>query len=1033
MTRRLTMLVAAAGYGKSTLLAAWVAAAGGRLHRLGSPDRDLPRLVAAVAEATVPDQAKALAAAAIGPNGERDDPKLAGHIAGMITDLLTQRLRRDVVLALDDVEAIADAPASVRFIESLVRTAPRRLHVVLAGRETLPFSTARLTDLLTFDATDLALTPDETETWLRVALGEAAASLAPQLHAACSGWPVALRAAIDVLSRTEPSLWGMRCAELADSLASPQELVREAVAALPPPTRQLLRAAVILPVLTDDLAAAFGAQPGTLSRLHSRGLFLETTFSGYRLTPLTRRVLAQDFPVGRLAAYAIAETAAQWYLAGGEPARSLRTAIDADHLDLMDRLVREHGSVLVAHPEDLLLALDRLPGQLRESPERMVLAGFAQHQRGDWTRARELLQQASQGTAFDADMAWRLAQIDYLRGDLDSAHDMCLRGMEHGSPPAAAAICAATAASVRWARGDREGCAELADQALEQAEATGDSRALSMAHTALAMLAAFDGDRRANDAHYTRAIEHAERSGDVAQQMRLRSNRGVHFLKEGAYEQALAEFDAGERHASTRDLAPIAALIKSNRAEVLIRLGRLEEAAVDAGAAVASWELLGSRLIGYGLNRLAQIQALRGDRAAAQASYRRAITAAEAVGEVQSRATALAGLAELLAVDDPQEAQTVVEQMSYRSGTAAVKTRLAATRVALAAGHLDEARSLLAETAVEVEQRRDRVGAAAVAELRARLESDVDAADEAVRLWAELRDPIGLARAELVRARLGDAATAANVAEDVAKRMRDIGCRSLDADIAALRGSAETHGVVTVQALGPFRLVRNAVAVSRSDWQSRKARDLLKILLTRQGRLLPREQAAELLWPDSEGTEATATALKRLNVMVSTLRAVLDPERAFPAAHYLISEDGGLRLNPATVRSDVDGFLALAAEAHRSGTVDRWRAVEAAYTGEFCAEDPYADWAAPMRDQVRLAYMQAASKVADAESESGHFEQAARLWLRLLELDPYHEPAHLALVQVMERAGWRAEARRRYHAYLDVMRQLNLEPSAYPG
>jgi ATP/maltotriose-dependent transcriptional regulator MalT/DNA-binding SARP family transcriptional activator len=1038
-TRRLTTLVAAAGYGKSTLLQSWVESAGAHLHRLGPPDRDLPRLAAAVATATAAEPEQ-VAVAALGPGGQRDDLTRAGVVAGIITDSLASRLRRDFVLVLDDMEAIADAPASVRFIETLVRTAPRRLHIVAGSREVLPFSTARLAesnDVLALDATDLALSLEETVGWLRQGLSEQAVAFAPQLHEACSGWPAAIAAVIDLLAPHDPATWARRISD--GPLGSPEELARDELTALPPLTRELLRAATILPVLTEDLAKALGAAEGNLARLTSRGLFLEASGMGYRLTPLTRRILLKHFPISRREAYGIAKPAAQWYVAHGEPARALRAAIDADHLDLIDELIRSHGLSLIDHPDDLLIALDRLPEAVRDAPEMVVLGAFAQQNRGDWTQARALLAKAAKGPAFDSAVAWRLAQIDYLRGDLASAEAMCERGLEFARPADGAAMCAAIYSSVRWARGDRDGCAEYADQALDQAAATGNSRALAMAHTSLAMLAAFDGDRRANEAHYARAMEHAERAGDVLQQIRLRSNRGVHFLKEGAYPAALAEFDAGDRMAALKTFAPLGALIKTNRAEVLIRLGRLEEAAADAAAAVASWAALGSRLIGFGLNRLAQIQALRGDRAAAQASYREAIAEASDSGEVQGKATALAGLAELLALDDPAEAQLLVKQeMTYRSGTAAVKTKVAAARVALAAGDLNDARELLEDATEEVNTRHDRVGRAHVTELRARIESSLDIAQESIEVWAALQDPVGQARAELIRAgliraQLGDSGQAAEIALSVRKRMREIGCRSLDLEIESLLGPSTSAGApIFVQTLGTFRVIRDGVPVPRGAWQSRKARDLLKLLLTRRGTPMPREQAAEILWPESESADP-GTTLKRLNVMISTLRGVLDPTRRYPPAHYLVSESGALRLDHEHLTADVDTFLNLAAEAQRLDTAEHWRAVEAAYTGEFCADDPYADWATPLRDQVRLAYLQAAAKVAEAEAEAGQYEQAARLWLRLLELDPYHERAHLSLVQVMQRAGWRADARKRYHAYTDMMRELNLEPSPYPA
>jgi DNA-binding SARP family transcriptional activator len=233
-------------------------------------------------------------------------------------------------------------------------------------------------------------------------------------------------------------------------------------------------------------------------------------------------------------------------------------------------------------------------------------------------------------------------------------------------------------------------------------------------------------------------------------------------------------------------------------------------------------------------------------------------------------------------------------------------------------------------------------------------------------------------------------------------------------------------------------VVKDGDVISTTKWQSRKARDLLKVLITRRGRPMPREQLVELLWPDDDLRDAAAV-LKRLNVMVSTLRGVLDPDHESPPDHIVASAAGALHLELANVNVDIVDFLAevaKAAQQDRAGNeaeaLAHWRAAEAGYTGDFCEEDAYADWATGLREEARLAYAQAAAQVAGAEASAGNFEQAARFWLRLLERDQYDERAHLGLVRALDAAGRRGDARRRYQAYADLMRELDIEPSPHP-
>jgi DNA-binding SARP family transcriptional activator len=71
--------------------------------------------------------------------------------------------------------------------------------------------------------------------------------------------------------------------------------------------------------------------------------------------------------------------------------------------------------------------------------------------------------------------------------------------------------------------------------------------------------------------------------------------------------------------------------------------------------------------------------------------------------------------------------------------------------------------------------------------------------------------------------------------------------------------------------------------------------------------------------------------------------------------------------------------------------------------------------------------------LAEADGESGHDGSAARRYLRILERDPYNEPAHLALVRAMVRSGRHGEARRLYGTYVSCMGEIDVEPGAFPG
>lgn len=1046
LTHRLTVLSAAPGYGKTTLVAGWVEDVRGVMVTLTPRHTDAGQLAAGILSALrlrvpeVPGQVELLGRAPLGPSAQDAGSARPAALASTIAEELGGILRRHLVVAVDGLEAIVGSSDAMRLVEALVRAAPPRLHLLLTCRGPLPFPVERLRrqrEVLELDATHLALTEEEVRAWCQDRLGADGADLAPALRTTTGGWPALVHSRLD-------ELVGLPAADRARAAARPgprtslQELLVSELDVLPPGDLALLQAMTVVPVVDDALAGRLADHPESLGQLGSRGLFLDAVPRGWRLSAAARSAIEAHAPPQDEARRTATAAGVAHHLATGAVDLALETArLSGDHALVVELLVT-HGRALDEDPTVVLEAIDALPEPDRSAPAVTALHGIARHNRGDWEAAYALLSTAAEGAAFDATVAWRLGFTDHLRGELDRALAVYERGSSHGHPVADAVMCGAMAAAALWLRGDRDGCARLADEAMQRAVTIGDPRALAASHTVTAMLAAMDGDRRANDAHYLRALEFAEAAGDSIQQIRIRSNRASHHQEEGAYDEALAELAVAERLAETTGFGWFLALALSNRAEVLLALGRLEEAAADATAAVAQWERLGSMLRIYPLTHLAHVQRLRGDAESACATLTEVLDAAERAGEAQGWVPAAAALAELLVLDDPGRARTLAEQARGRAtGMTTVMALLAQATVELAVGDSAAADTLLIEAEAAAEERRDMPGLARAVELRAVATGDLTMAEEAVRRWTVLGDPVGRASAELRLAELGDRASAADIAGRVEGAMRTIGCRSLDDRIAAAVSRAGgTGGGVAVQTLGAFRVRRDGEVVSRSQWQSRKARDLLKILLAHRGRPVPRERLVEWLWPDNAEGPA---ARKRLNVQVSTLRGVLDPDRAHPADHLVVAADGALRVDLASLEVDVESFLASAADGarlYRAGrqaeAIARWEAAEAMYVGDFLAEEAYADWPVSLREEARLAYGEVVGQLARAEAERGEHDAAARYLLRLLERDPYDEPAHMALITALAAVGRHGDARRRYLLYCARMRELGVEPAAFP-
>ncbi|HEY5989375.1 MAG TPA: BTAD domain-containing putative transcriptional regulator [Streptosporangiaceae bacterium] len=247
---------------------------------------------------------------------------------------------------------------------------------------------------------------------------------------------------------------------------------------------------------------------------------------------------------------------------------------------------------------------------------------------------------------------------------------------------------------------------------------------------------------------------------------------------------------------------------------------------------------------------------------------------------------------------------------------------------------------------------------------------------------------------------------------------------------------AELKAGVSIGCLGAFRVFRDGAPLSASAWQSKKARTLLKILVARRGRSTTRDLLMEALWPE-EDVERLAN---RLSVALTTVRAVLDPAKRYPPDHFLAGDKDAVRLNLANLPVDVEAFMAL---AERGLALDRagrgveaeslLREAEAAYAGDFLEEDLYEDWAAALREEARSTYVSVARVLARRAAAAADHDSAARYYLRILEKDGWDEGAHLGLVEALERAGRRGDARRRYRAYVSRMEEIEVPVTAFPA
>ena len=242
---------------------------------------------------------------------------------------------------------------------------------------------------------------------------------------------------------------------------------------------------------------------------------------------------------------------------------------------------------------------------------------------------------------------------------------------------------------------------------------------------------------------------------------------------------------------------------------------------------------------------------------------------------------------------------------------------------------------------------------------------------------------------------------------------------------------AVTHQI-QIYTLGTLRVVRDGYTVAESDWQTRQARQLLKILITERPRPVSTDRLIDLLWPDS-ASQAAATTLRSA---INALRNVLEPERPNRApARYIITQNPGYAFHGQNeIWLDVQAFEDGLTLAEKSSTpADKMRHLQnaiALYADDYLMSDPYGDWARNERDRLRERYLAALLSLAALQAEQGDYTAAMATTRQVLTRDPVRESAYQALMRYQAEAGDSASALLTYERCRTLLaEELGADPS----
>ncbi len=211
-----------------------------------------------------------------------------------------------------------------------------------------------------------------------------------------------------------------------------------------------------------------------------------------------------------------------------------------------------------------------------------------------------------------------------------------------------------------------------------------------------------------------------------------------------------------------------------------------------------------------------------------------------------------------------------------------------------------------------------------------------------------------------------------------------------------------------VRCMGGFEVAVGHRVLAANRWRSTAARKIFQYLAIEKG-FIAKDVLVERLWPE----QPPSRTHQRFHVALNALRRLLEPDlkRGMPSS-FIVRQNSGYRLETGPAGSiDFRTFLARLETARRIEAEDAARALsfyqqaDAIYSGPLFAEDMFDEAFVEPRRYLRSRCLQALERIMTLCADAQQWEQAAACAERYLAIDKCAEPVYRALMKFFFHLG----------------------------
>ncbi|MFK7848267.1 MAG: LuxR C-terminal-related transcriptional regulator [Rhodothermales bacterium] len=406
--RKLTLVSAPAGFGKTTLLSEWLASADADERTtawisLDKSDND-PTLFWSYFITALQSLYTGVGEQALAMLYASQAPPITSILSTLINEL--SAIERDIAVTFDDYHIIENEEVHNGFV-FLIDHLPVQIHLVIVSREDLPFPSARLRargELTELRAGDLQFSVDEATGFLNQFMGlDLSQTDVEALGHRTEGWIAGLQlAALSMQGKTD--VQAFLHAFGGDDRFISDFLVEEVLKHQPENVQHFLMQTAVLNRLSGSLCDAVTNQTNSqkmLDRLDQGNLFviqLDDKRNWYRyhhlfgdmLREILKRELADQVVI-------LHERASIWYEQQGSPADAIRHAFESENMERVAHLVEVVADEMHAAGQTatLYVWLNKLPDNiLLNRPVLSFWRGWAFLDKGEIDASRKCFEMA---------------------------------------------------------------------------------------------------------------------------------------------------------------------------------------------------------------------------------------------------------------------------------------------------------------------------------------------------------------------------------------------------------------------------------------------------------------------------------------------------------------------------------------------------------------------------------------------------------------------------------------------------------------